>query len=129
MPLSNAEKIKILLHEYDALRNELIARHAAGFQAASIGSAVLVGLITLKATSFIEWNILISLIALGIVIIFSTVVIWIDRIVFIAASHLREIETEVNAMAEAPRLLRWHSGYGGDGILWKSLRRLFKKSS
>jgi hypothetical protein len=123
MPLSDADKIQILLHEYDALRNLLISRHAAGFQAVSIGSAVLVGLITLKVTIFIGWEILIFLIALGIVIFILTVVIWVDRVVFKAASRLREIETEVNAMAIAPRLLRWHSEYRGDGILWKALLR------
>ena len=129
MPPSDAEKIQILLHEYDALRNELISRHAEGYQAASIGSAALVGLITLKVTSFIEWSILSSLIAFVIVIFFSTVVIWVDRIVFTAASRLRDIETEVNAMAKAPLLLKWHSKYRGDGILWQLLLRLFKKSS
>lgn len=41
--LSQFDKIQILLHEYDTLRNELLARSAAVFQAIGVLALVLTG--------------------------------------------------------------------------------------
>ncbi len=113
--LSQADKIQILLHEYDTLRNELLQRYAASFQAIGVFALVLTGLVTVIATNGINKT-LIALLCSS-TIIFLFVMLWIDYDTFKGAKRLREIEADVNARA-GETLLKWETewGWGGTAI-------------
>ena len=116
--IKDFQKAQILLHEYNTLRAEVLSRYVAQFQSGGVASIVLLGIFTLFA------NIGFSFWFLGLVVLdlalFGAVLIWIDIDIAKAAGRLREIETQVNALA-GETLLRWENQYGLGGIVGKHL--------
>jgi hypothetical protein len=108
------DKITILMHEYDTLRDELIQRWVGAQTDISIGVLVLVGVLTVMFTS--QVNLARSIILGGIVTLGVIVFIYAMWLVFVdnqrAAARLREIEQEVNSRA-GEELLKWETRWGG----------------
>lgn len=111
--LAQFDKIQILLHEYDTLRNALLARYSAQFKAVGVLALVLTGLVTVIATNGLN-KILVGLVGSS-VVIFILVILWIDYDIARAAKRVREIETDINARAGEP-LLTWETHWGPGGI-------------
>ena len=95
--------IEVLLHEYDALRAEVVARASSRFQLLGFATAAAAVLgITKEVTNkgFWLWGILIALAVIAIVI-------WVVFRLYIhrCAGRLREIEKEINDELKEPALI------------------------
>jgi len=108
-PLSQFEKIQIILHEYDTLRNELHQRYAAIFQSISVLAVVFIGLVTVLTERGFRWSLLALL--SGSVVLFLIIILVINYDTWKAATRLREIESDINSRS-GERLLRWETGFG-----------------
>jgi hypothetical protein len=113
--LSQFEKIQILLQEYNSLRSEMIERHTVTYQAIGIIGAAFVGLIALVWNTSIKVKIFA---VVGFVVVFTGVVLWINRDVAKAAKRVRELEADINTRAGEP-LLKWETEHGGGGGVMK----------
>ena len=113
--LGAQEKIQVLFKEYDALRSGIIGRTNNGYQLWGIGAALL----TFLMSRPIDWKfwVLISLF----VVVFSLFSWTTYRDINKAAERLRQIESEINELADAP-LLQWETrwGSGVTGFLGKA---------
>jgi hypothetical protein len=112
---SEPQKIEILLHEYDALRNEIDGRTRDGFNLFGTVGALFIGALTLiyNKVGFV-WFLIV---AIGGLITFAVA----TRETFFrirrAAERLREIEGLVNSRI-GEELLVWERRYGGAGHGW-----------
>jgi hypothetical protein len=109
-------RIEVVLHEYDALHNEIVSRMEARFQL--VGFLAVAGTI-LSATGIAEssrWILIIVVLAVLIGIWFAFGA-YIRR----CAVRLREIETWVNDQLGGDALLRWESN-----LPRNSFRRLIR---
>lgn len=109
---SQFQKIQILLHEYDTLRNEVLSRYAAQFQSTGVLAIIIIGLTTVLITQGAKITILVLI---GItVMLYIGAQIWIDYDIAKAARRLREIEADVNSRA-GETLLQWETVWGLGG--------------
>jgi hypothetical protein len=94
MDISQFDKIQVLLHEYDTLRNDVLQRYAASFQTVGVFALVITALITIISQS--GFNKIIFCLIVSTSVIFAAMMLWID---FDMAEHvcrLRQIEADVN---------------------------------
>jgi hypothetical protein len=119
-------KIEILLHEYDTLREEIMSRYSAQFQAIGVFGAVFVGLLAAIATGM-NAHVGYSLIVLSF-FIFLALFVWADNDITRAATRLIELEKEINGRAEE-RLLVWESNRVWGGGLLHILSRKYRNFS
>jgi hypothetical protein len=108
------DKITILLHEYDTLRNETIQRNTVMFQSIGIYAAVLIGLIIVISQKGFNCTMLSLLV--GATVLFLCVLTWIDSDVARAAAQVRRLESDINTRAGEP-LLTWQSSMGFRGMI------------
>ena len=120
--MSEFEKIAILLHEYDTLRNEILERHASLVAFYVILTLMVSYAITLlwRDRANISGRILLVLV----VAIFAIVTLVFNADTVRAAKRIRQIETEVNARA-GEVLLRWETEWGAG----KRIGRFFPRSA
>lgn len=128
--LSQSDKIQILLHEYDTLRDEIIQRWVGTQQQISIAVLVFIGIITVLFSNQIKHPrdyVLYGTLGVAVCIFFYAM--WqVDRDTRKAAERVREIERDVNARA-GEELLQWESRWGGAVAgFWGSSRPLQKSS-
>jgi len=110
------DKIAILLHEYDTLRNEIIQRNTVMFQSIGIYATVLVGLLVLISQKGMNYD----FVMVAATIVFGGALVWIDVDTAKAAERVREIESIVNSQA-GETLLIWETQRGLGGLLGKHL--------
>lgn len=105
-PFIDKEKVPILLHEYDTLRAEIIARTCSGFQILAVTAALFVWVI--QADLYYKfWA------GLGALAIILSIGSWIAfGNINKATSRLRELEKDINARA-GETLLVWESQHAG----------------
>jgi hypothetical protein len=106
------EKINILLHEYDTLREEIIGRTNNMYQMLAVGSAVFIALLSFS-NNFAK---LISLTSFCAFVI-SFFCWMIKEETANAAARLRELEEKINIRAGEP-LLTWENKFGKAKTSW-----------
>lgn len=116
-PISEAEKIRILLAEHGILRDEIVGRMGHIYQMIGFGVAAIVLLITLASVAWISW-IFWPMIAL-VIIVFAFGLWWFVSGTLLCAKRIREIELDVNDRAQED-LLIWENlwGSGATGSFW-----------
>jgi hypothetical protein len=116
---TNSEKIQILLHEYDSIRNHIISRTSTAVQVAAIGvGALLVGVPQSNA----DFCVIAAMIAF--VFVAMALIIWVLVTDLIAESrHVAHLERVINHLAEEEELLSWESRQGVSHGLIRPLRR------
>jgi ABC-type uncharacterized transport system permease subunit len=121
--ISTEEKIKILLHEYATLRQEIIARTGHGFQLMSVGSVLLAWVIITQTRASLFWP------ALAIAVTVFLVAAWFTlRDIRKAATRIQELEKDINRRA-GEELLVWESKWGGVVTgFWGRARPLDRKT-
>ena len=115
--ITEHDKITILMHEYDTLRDEIVQRNNALQQQNSVGAVVLFGTLTIAWSGNLntyQSYILYGLLALGFLIFWYGV--WFafretDRVIV----RLRQIEADVNERA-GETLLQWETFWGWSAI-------------
>jgi len=104
----DTERISALLHEYDALRAEIVARAGSRFQLVAL-VGVVATLVTAKwaSGSTQTWIIIGTLIGTAV----TALIIWLAFGTYIdsCASRLIDIENEVNRMLGGLPVLKWES--------------------
>jgi len=101
-PIGEKEKITILLHEYDTLRQEIVNRMNNGFQTVVVGAALFVWAIKAELDCRFWIGASLALLTLAIAA-------WVtSRNIRQAAKRIREIEADVNSRA-GERLLVWQA--------------------
>jgi len=123
-PIGEKDKITILLHEYDTLRQEIVNRMNNGFQLLAVCAVLLTLLFQAKSTVMIVVGIcvLIAVIVFGLWTTFGNI--------NNAAARLRELEADTNTRA-GEKLLIWESECAGALTGWWrriGLRPRFKAS-
>jgi hypothetical protein len=119
--MESKDKITILLHEYDTLRDEVVQRWNAIQQQISIFVVILIGSLTILWSAggkALEQRFLYTLLVLGFCF-FGYALILNHRDIQKINRRLRELEADINgwgAAAEMGNLLEWCS----DGILGQS---------
>jgi hypothetical protein len=112
--MTESEKISVIMHEYDTLRDEIVQRNNSTQQQIYIGVGVLLGTITLYLGGHLDGPKMAFL--CGFLIIAISVfcyAMWSAyRDIHKNAARLREIEEDVNARA-GEELLRWERYWGG----------------
>lgn len=123
--ISTVEKIQILLHEYDTLRSEILARSGHMYQIVTLCGALFVLIISLTPLGIKFWFTLGA--AIIVVIIFSWLI---SRDIGKAAKRLREIENHINMVA-GDKILAWESHWGGavTGYFGRALPKLSESAS
>jgi len=124
-PFSDEEKVRILLHEYDTLRQEIIQRTNHGFQIYGVGAVFFVWLMNRSFDQRFWIMLCISAIALGRAWRSSV------REIRKAAERLQELENIINGLAGAD-LLVWESHKSGfaTGSKWFwGTRKTIKQAS
>jgi len=111
------EKIQILMHEYDGLRDEIGGRTRDGFNLFSICGVLFVGGLSFLYGAAGMWPALATGVfgLIAFVIATRATIYRIGR----AAARLREIEATVNDLAGEP-LLEWETKWGLRGAAWSS---------
>ncbi|MGD0350934.1 MAG: hypothetical protein ABSB84_11580 [Verrucomicrobiota bacterium] len=118
-PFDDQEKVRILLHEYDTLRQEILQRTTHGFQVYGVGALFFVWLMGRPFDQRFWIMLCISVIALLIA----------TRLIFLeigkAAKRLQKLENTINRLA-GEDLLIWENRLGGFATgpkwLWGSLK-------
>src|ERR1035441_6805522 len=107
--LNEAEKIHILLHEYNALRQEIHNRTSCGFQLVSVGAVlfVLITNLTSLGSGFRLWC---SIAASTFTLVYAGCLIYRD--INKAAERLRALEQDINNRS-GEKLLIWATRFGG----------------
>jgi uncharacterized membrane protein len=113
--MNDVDKINIVLHEYDSLRDEIIQRWVGTQTDISVGVLVIIGVLTAVFSSgritSAQIIVLGGVIFVGI-LIFGYGMWQVDRDTRKAAQRLREIESEVNQRA-GEEILKWETRWGG----------------
>jgi hypothetical protein len=106
------EKISIILEEYKSLREEILQRTTMLNQIYAVSGTVAAGILgAMVQYGAIAAGVAMISALIGLVV-FAT---WlIDNAMRIVASRLRQIESEINTLAEH-RLLVWETEYGMEG--------------
>jgi hypothetical protein len=117
--MTEANKVTILLHEYDTLRDEIVQRMSARQQQISVGVIVFIGLLTILLANNISAT---GQFILYGVMTLSLFVFWYamsatNHVILRAAWRLREIERSVNRRAGEP-ILQWETYWGGAIVGW-----------
>ena len=108
-PLTHAEKIQILMAEYNTLRAEVIQKSNSTFQIFGVAITAVVAISGIVATYAIIAGF--SIFIILIVVLLATYrSIEFSMLTF--GNRLREIEREVNQLAGA-KLLKWETEYVG----------------
>jgi len=123
--LSSYEKIEILLHEYDTLREELISKSTAYFnmmiQVCVVFAGFVGGAAVLSQINVINSGHLIVIVAVSVALLFASLAGAIAAHMYDIrrlSRRVREIELDINSRA-GERLLVWESKYGwGDMFPW-----------
>lgn len=105
LPLSQKDRIEILLHEYDALRDEIVNRTNFGYQIAAAAALAITWLMQqeLSHKGSLFWSIV------GAVTVLFLVASFVDvRDLKRAAFRVRELEGEINSRA-GEHLLVWET--------------------
>jgi hypothetical protein len=108
------DKIQILLHEYDTLRQEILTRTRTGHQILAVAAVLFIWIITQIMTgnpSFWFWTILVGFLAASVAAV--SVAAWFTmRDIGKAAKRIRELESDINSRA-GEDLLIWETRWGG----------------
>jgi hypothetical protein len=115
------KRAQILLHEYNALRAEVVSRYAAQFQSGSIAFVVLVPIIGFMF-QFQKYALGGGLILFDMVC-WSIVLTWIDFDLKKISGWLKSLEQEINGLAGGHALLRWEAEKGIGGVFAKRISR------
>jgi hypothetical protein len=117
---SQKDKVTILLHEYNTLRQEILTRTTQGFQLLAICAALFVWIIQAN----LNWRFLIGLIAAMAILLIGS---WItfNKITEISI-RLLELEKDINTRA-GEKLLVWETQHGDTVI--GCLRRIMQRSA
>ena len=104
------DKVQILLHEYDTLRQEVLNRTSNGFQLLAVGAALFVWMIGGQHPNNRFW----FWIGLALALFAVSLAAWfIFRDISKAAKRIRELEGSINARA-GEELLMWETRCGCD---------------
>ena len=108
-PIGEKEKIAILLHEYNALRQEIVNRTNQGFQLVAIGAALFVWVTQAKS----DWRYWGGLVVAAFAMLLAAFVTLenINRL----GRRVRQLESDINARA-GEKLLIWDTEFGNG--LW-----------
>jgi hypothetical protein len=105
-PFDDQEKVRILLHEYDTLRQEIITRTTHGWQIVAVGAVLFVWLIQAQP----NFNFWVGFIAVVFAILLG---VWTTfGNIAMAAKRVRGIEKQINLRA-GEELLVWETRHGG----------------
>jgi hypothetical protein len=105
-PFDDQEKVRILLHEYDTLRQEIIQRTTHGFQIYGVGAVFFVWLVS-RPFDQRSW---IMLCVSALAVLFASRISL--REIRNASERLQELEQTINRLA-GQDLLIWESCRGG----------------
>ncbi len=105
--ITEAEKIRILIAEYNTLRAEIIARAGHGYQMLGFGLTSIVLLLSLSANKYVTWGVTF---VVCILLPFGLWIFW--RETMKEAKRIREIELDVNSRVKED-LLVWENLWGG----------------
>jgi hypothetical protein len=121
--MTPAEKVTIIMHEYDTLRAELIAKNANVTQIVAQATLVMIGIISAVLLAYEAFGLSPSLsIFFGTtsVILCLAVVgisyVWLDRDTVKLSRRLRQIEASVNNLAQE-EILVWETLMGARGSI------------
>ncbi|HEX4964305.1 MAG TPA: hypothetical protein VF173_26020 [Thermoanaerobaculia bacterium] len=116
--MEDKDKVLILLAEYNALRDELLAARAAATNAAGIGIPILMAAIGLYLTSVTNPGFRYVIIAVAVLAVLGICffVGWNEVNTRNFAARLRDIETDINTRA-GERLLIWENDYGWGALV------------
>lgn len=116
--INNPEKIQILLHEYDSVRNHIISRTSTAVQVIAIGmGALLVGLPQSSANPWVTAT------AIAFVVVATLTILWILAADLIAESrHVASLEAIINDLS-GEMLLSWETKQGVALGLIRPLRK------
>ncbi|HEY4940591.1 MAG TPA: hypothetical protein VII56_04130 [Rhizomicrobium sp.] len=117
-------KISVLLHEYDALRDELLNRNNLVFQVIGAYAAVLIGLTAAFAANLDRTTILFLFGA--VTVLFSTLVWAIDRDYRRVVLRIRLIESDVNKRL-GEELMEWETLWGVGKLIGNPLVTLGRR--
>lgn len=111
--MTEADKITVLLHEYDTLRDEIV-QGSGPLQQMSLGAVIVLGALTIALTDGLdESDRLLLYGSLAVCMLVLGFSVWkINRGVQKIARRLRELESEINRRAGEP-LLQWETHWGG----------------
>jgi hypothetical protein len=114
------QKVSILLAEYNTLRAEVLAARGNVAQAAGIFSTTFMANIAFAFSSANpgRWQVPCA-IGAAIVVYFCVLAGWNEKNTQSFTHRLREIEAEINDLAE-DRLLTWETDHGWGGMFWKT---------
>jgi hypothetical protein len=121
--MDTKDKLSVLLAEYNALRAEVLAARNVG-QGASIFFTVIMANFAFGFSvgkAYLEAPILIGMFA---VFCFGSLFAWNENNTISFTRRLRELETEINALA-GERLLRWETVHGWGGM-WRKRNPRFE---
>jgi hypothetical protein len=112
--MESKDKITILLHEYDTLRDEVVQRWNAIQQQISIFVVILIGSLTILWSAggkALEQRFLYTLLVLGFCF-FGYALILNHRDIQKINRRLRELEADINGLA-GEQLLKWETFWSG----------------
>ena len=116
--MTPAEKVTILMHEYDTLRAELIAKNANATQIVTQATLVLIGIITAVLLAYQSFGLSSSLSiffgttsAILCLAVVGVAYVWLDRDTVKLSGRLRQIEASVNKSAQE-EILVWETQMG-----------------
>jgi hypothetical protein len=128
--MTQADKVNVLMHEYDMLGQQILSRYSAQFQIIGVVGLIIGGLIA-AISSGLSPKVGEILIASSLVI-FVALFAWADSDVTKAAQRLIKIETDVNERT-GENLLQWESvlnkGGGVGHIIRTRLKRMRDRGS
>lgn len=112
--MTEAEKITVILHEYDTLRDEIVQRINSIQQQINIAALVFFGALTFFVGGNIDSSKAVIIWAvLGASIVVFAYAMWASyRDICRNAARIREIERDVNTRADE-QLLQWEQYWGG----------------
>jgi hypothetical protein len=106
------ERVEILMHEYNALRSEIVTRTSVGFQRLAVGAAVAAWLGSYPFTFRVGLGLLLTAAAFG-------ASVWVNRRDHgKLAARLRQIEARVDAETGEWHLLQWERRWGSASTGW-----------
>lgn len=121
----NFEKISIIMHEYDTLREEIIQKNLNTTQIvsqSSIATITLIGVISAVFIANLVSNLAFVLLLITIIPTFiaisGTAILWLSADTRKLSRRIREIERDINKRT-GERLLRWENDYGWGDTLRK----------
>jgi hypothetical protein len=115
------KRAQILLHEYNALRAEVVSRYAAQFQSGSVAFVVLVPIVafTIQTHEYFLGGGLFLIDA----ICWALVLTWIDFDLKKLSASLKALEKQINGLAGGHQLLKWETEQGIGGVFAKRISR------